>query len=85
MSELSIGPAETSELQKVIDAGKIQLQEIQDIRESLRDTVKAIAEKLNMKPKEIMDSIRVAFKANLAEKNTHHETVCAILEATKRG
>lgn len=85
MSELSIGPAEKSKLDKTIEACVKQLQEIQDIRESMKDLIKTVAEELNIKPKELRAAVSVSFKANLAEKNEEHENMCAILVATGRG
>jgi hypothetical protein len=86
MSELgAIGPTEKKKLDDTISAGLRQLEEIRDIRESLKDLTKNVAEELNLKPKTIMEAIRVAHKASLADKKLEHDTVVEILEITGRG
>lgn len=86
MSELSsVGPAEKKKLDDTITAVLRQLDEIQDIRASIKDLVANVAEELNIKPKTLREAATVAHKAKLAEKKEQHDTVCEILELTGRG
>jgi uncharacterized iron-regulated protein len=86
MSELSsVGPAEKKKLDDTITAVLRQLDEIQDIRESIKDLIKNVSEELNIKPKSLRSAALVAHKAKLAEKKEEHDTMCEILELTGRG
>ena len=69
-------------LNSLIEAGKRQLQEMDDIRGSLRDTVKGLAEELGIKPKFLTMAIRIAYKNDLASKKEDMDTVEDILHAT---
>ena len=43
------GPEEKAKLEKLINEGSTVLREIEDLNEGLKDTVKAVAEELNIK------------------------------------
>jgi hypothetical protein len=44
------GPEEKSKLERLINEGSTVLREIEDLQEGLKETVKAVAEELNVKP-----------------------------------
>lgn len=71
-------------LKRVIDEGVNQAQHIKDMRESFRDTVKAVAEELNLKPKEINRAIRAAHNASLEADKEELENVEEILAMSGR-
>jgi hypothetical protein len=56
------------------------LHEIDDLTAGLNDTVKAIAEELEIKPAVLKKAIKVAHKAKLGETNQDHEQLNTILE-----
>jgi len=58
---------EKSKLKTTIDTGLKVLQEIDDLKGGLSDTVKAVAEELNIKAPLINKALRAAFKANIDE------------------
>lgn len=56
---------DVKKLKRVIDEGvKIQ-QEVADLKLGLKDTVKAVADEIGVKPKLINKAIRTAFKESL--------------------
>jgi len=84
MSFTGIDPEGKAKLTKVINEGVQVTQEIADLREGLKDTVKALAEELQVKPAVINKAIRVAFKADWAQIEEDHEVLETILEAANR-
>ena len=77
------GPEEKSKLEKLINEGGTVMREIDDLRESLKETVKAIAEELDIKPAIINKAIKIAYKGDFATHNEDWEEVEAILDITK--
>lgn len=59
--------------------------EIDDLKEGLRETTKALADELDIKPAVINKAIRAAKKANIHDERDNLDTVEAILVATGRG
>lgn len=49
------------------------LQKIKDLREALRDTVKAVAEQIEVEPKTLNLMIKIAFKEHLNEGSINTE------------
>lgn len=62
MASRSYGSDEKAKLERLINEGVTVLQEVEDLQSSLKDTVKAIAEELDIKPSLINKAIRVAYK-----------------------
>jgi hypothetical protein len=60
------------------------LQEVETLNEGLNDTVKAIAEELEIKPSILKKAIRVAHKQRLNETNEENEELNTILETVGR-
>jgi hypothetical protein len=56
------------------------MQEVETLQEGLSDTVKAIAEELEVKPSILKKAIRVAYKSRLGETNKENEELNTILE-----
>jgi transposase-like protein len=67
MSGKVFGPEEKAKLIQVINEGANVMQEVADLKEGLRDTVKAIAEEMDVKPALINKAIGVAHKGNWQE------------------
>jgi hypothetical protein len=57
------------------------LQEIEDLTEGLNDTVKAVAEELQVKPAVLKKAIKIAQKSKLTDTNAEHEELNTILES----
>lgn len=62
MSDRVYGPDEKAKLERIVQEGVTVLQEVEDLQAGLKDTVKAIAEELDVKPALINKAIRVAYK-----------------------
>ena len=67
-------------LTQLINEGMAVLHEIDTLQEGLSDTVKAIAEELEVKPSVLKKAIRVAHKAKLTQTNQENEELNTILE-----
>ena len=59
MSDRTYGAEEKAKLQRLVDEGVTVLQEIEDLQAGLKDTVKSVAEELDMKPALINKAIKV--------------------------
>jgi len=67
-------------LTQLINEGMAVMHEIDTLNGGLTDTVKAIAEELEVKPSVLKKAIRIAHKANLGQANQEHEQLNTILE-----
>ena len=56
------------------------LQEIADLKGGLSDTVKAIAEELEIKPAILNKAVKTAFKASFTQQQSEMEDLETILE-----
>jgi hypothetical protein len=69
-----------AKLTQIINEGMAIMQEVEDLNAGLADTVKAIAEEMEIKPAILKKAIRVAFKSKLGDENADHEELNTILE-----
>ena len=67
-------------LTQLINEGMTVLHEIDTLNGGLTDTIKAIAEELEVKPSVLKKAIRIAHKASLGQANQAHEQLNTILE-----
>ena len=84
MSGRSYGPEEQKKLERLISEGSTVLREIDDLQEGLKETVKAVAEELQVKPAVINKAIKIAHKGNWSEHNEDFAEIEAILDITKK-
>jgi len=64
MSDRTYGAEEKAKLERIVKEGVTVLQEIQDLQGGLKETVKAVAEELDVKPSLINKAIKVAQKGD---------------------
>ena len=64
MSDRTYGPDEKQKLERLVNAGSQVLQEVEDLQTGLKDTVKAVAEELNVKPALINKAIKIAHRGD---------------------
>jgi hypothetical protein len=69
-------------LNDFLDASKKEFQEMDDIRESLKDLTKKVAEDLNIEKKFLSKAARIAYKQDLLSKQEEMDTVVDILNVT---
>lgn len=65
---------------QIINEGMQVMHEIDTLQGGLNDTIKAIAEELEVKPSTLKKAIRIAHKASLTQANQEHEDLNTILE-----
>jgi Mn-dependent DtxR family transcriptional regulator len=78
------GPEEKAKLERLINEGSNVLREIEDLQEGLKETVKAVAEELQVKPSIITKAIKIAHKGDFRAHDEDWKEVEAILDITKR-
>ena len=81
---IQITQSDKDRLINIINEGVKVNQEIDDLREGLRETVKAIAEELEIKPSLLTKAIRIAQKGDWNLKQDEMDDLEAILTATGR-
>jgi threonine synthase len=64
MSDRTYGAEEKAKLERLVNEGVTVLQEIEDLNAGLKETVKAVAEELDIKPSLINKAIKIAQKAD---------------------
>ena len=67
-------------LTQLVNEGMAVMHEIDTLNGGLTDTIKAIAEELEVKPSTLKKAIRIAHKASLGQTNKDHEELNTILE-----
>lgn len=69
-----------AKLTQIMNEGIAVLTEIEDLNTGLNETVKAIAEEMEIKPAILKKAIKIAQKSRLGETNQDHEELNTILE-----
>ena len=64
MSDRTYGPEEQAKIIRIVDEGANVLSEVEDLNAGLKDTVKAVAEELEIKPALINKAIKIAHKGD---------------------
>jgi transposase-like protein len=77
----SYTPEEKARLTQLVNEGTRVMQEVDDLKEGLRDTVKAIAEEMSVKPSVLNKAIRTAYKSNWQEQLADIGELEGILES----
>ena len=84
MSDRVYGGDEKAKLERLVNEGATVLREIEDLSTGLKETVKAIAEELEIKPSLLNKAIRIAQKGDWNLKQDEMDDLEAILTATGR-
>ena len=82
MSDRVFTKDEQDKLTRIIKEGMQVKQEMEDLREGLKDTVTAISEEMAVSNKALNKAISVAFKGDLAKHQEDLEEVETILAST---
>lgn len=80
MSDRTFSTEQKLKLTQIINEGMNVMREVEDLSTGLSDTVKAIAEEMEIKPALLKKAIKIAYKASLGETNADHEELNTILE-----
>ena len=81
MTVRNFNDAEKQKLLQIINEGSQVLGEVDDLRSGLRDTVKAIAEELELKPALIKKAISIVHKGNYKDLQDNMDVLDSILVA----
>ena len=84
MSMKVFTPDETAKITQVINDGIKVKQEVKDLSEGLRDTVKAVAEEMEIKPANLNKAINMAFKESISAEREDFEDVEHLLAVAKK-
>lgn len=68
-------------LTQIINEGMNVMAEVEALSTGLNETIKAVAEELEVKPSILKKAIKIASKSKLGETNADHDTLNTILEA----
>ena len=79
MSTKNFNAEQTRKLNQVINEGMTVMHEIETLTGGLNDTVKAIAEELDIKPNVLKKAIRLAHKSEFGREQQDHELLEQIL------
>lgn len=71
-------------LTQIINEGIQVMAEVESLNAGLNETIKAVAEELEIKPALLKKAIKVASKSKLGETNRDHEDLNTILETVGR-
>ena len=80
----TLNTEEQAKVKHVIESGIKVKQEVKDLSEGLRDTVKAVAEDLEIKPALLTKAISVAFKESLDAEKQDIEELEELLAVAKQ-
>jgi DNA-binding MarR family transcriptional regulator len=75
---------EKTKLTQIVNEGISVLNEIETLNGGLNDTIKAIAEELDIKPSILKKAVKTAYKSTLTQTNEDHEDLNTILETVGR-
>ena len=81
MAVKNFNDSEKQKLIQIISQGSQVLGEVDDLRTGLRDTVKSLAEELELKPGLINKAISIAHKGNYQNLSDDMDTLDSILTA----
>jgi hypothetical protein len=79
MSDRVFTSEQTNKLTQIINEGMSVMSEIETLTGGLNDTVKAIAEELDIKPNILKKAIKLAHKAEFGREQQDHELLEQIL------
>jgi hypothetical protein len=80
MSDKSFNGDQKIKLTQIINEGMQVMHEIDTLQGGLNDTIKAVAEELEIKPAVLKKAIKIAHKAEFGRAKQDHELLETILE-----
>lgn len=84
MSSRMFSAEQKAKLTQIINEGIQVMTEIEDLNAGLSDTIKSVAEEMEIKPAILKKAIRIAAKSKLGENNRDNEDLNTILETVGR-
>jgi transposase-like protein len=84
MSTRTYSSEQRAKLVQLVNEGITVLTEVEDLNTGLNETIKAVAEELEIKPSLIKKAIKIAQKSKLTDTNADHDELNNILETVGR-
>ena len=84
MASRMFSSEQKAKLTQLVNEGIQVMQEVEDLNAGLSDTIKAVAEELEIKPAILKKAIKIAQKSNFTDTNDDHEELTDILETVGR-
>lgn len=81
MTDRTFTTEQKTKLTQIINEGMSTMHEIDALQGGLNDTIKAIAEEIEIKPSILKKAIKLAHKAGLTQTNKDHDELNHILDA----
>ena len=81
MSDRVYGADEKAKLERLVNEGATVMQEVEDLTQGLKETVKAIAEEMELKPAILNKAIKIAHKASFQDEYDKFDELETILES----
>jgi hypothetical protein len=78
----SYSTADINKLKELFNDGMSTMRKIEDLREGLKEAVKAIAEEMEMKPAVLSKALKIAHKNKLQDEKSSFDELEEILEMT---
>jgi len=79
MSDKSFTAEQKAKLTQIINEGMQVMMEVETLNEGLNDTIKAVAEELEIKPAILKKAVKLAHKASFGQEQQDHELLETIL------
>lgn len=80
----NLSPEQRRELDMIIKDCSSQLEKIRILRESMNETIKEFAEKIDVKPKHIRKVVNIDHKANYGEFTEENDIIESLLHDSGR-
>ena len=84
MNTRTFSSEQKAKLTQVINEGMQTMYEVEALNAGLSDTIKAVAEELDIKPNILKKAIRLAHKAEFGREQQDHELLETILTTVNR-
>jgi transposase-like protein len=79
LSDKTFNAEERAKLTQLINEGMQVMHEVETLNGALADTIKAVAEELEIKPSILKKAIRIAHKSEFGKEQQNHELLETIL------
>lgn len=80
----TFSPEQKNKLEMLFKEGISVMSEVEVLNEGLTDTIKAIAEEMEIKPAVLKKAVRVAYKVNFQQASDDYDLLETILETVGR-
>jgi len=84
MTDVMFNPDQKKKLEQLFKEGISVMSEVEVLNEGLADTIKAIAEEMEIKPSILKKAVRTAYKVNFQQASEDYDLLETILETVGR-